>query len=235
MCSMAGFPRAALDGTGAVMWPGGTLTARGPVPHKSVLPIVRQALETQLLNALRAECTKVGAPFDLIRPAASWREEFTGKELVVTLTTKHAMVISKNPVRPPETARWVGGPRDGQEVPALNGEIVWDGPLAVVVRDKQVMWRDVGDGARAAWAEMSSEEREQFRRELEADADVTSSHDVEAPAPPSHLPDQLVGPMAEVITAEKVAKTFDVPASVVIAAEPPRFPRDGDIWIDTNF
>jgi hypothetical protein len=175
----------------------------------------------------------VGAPFDIIRPQARWEEGFTGEELVVTLTTKHAMIISRNPVRPPETARWVGGPRDGQEVPALNGEIVWDGPLAVVVRDKQVLWRDVGDGARAAWAEMSPEEREEFRRELEADADVVSSHDMESPAP-AHLPDQLVGPMAAVISAEDVARAFDLPTAFVSSTPPPA-PRDGDIWIDTNF
>jgi hypothetical protein len=191
-------------------------------------------LETQLINALRAECTKVGAPFDLIRPAAKWTEELTGGELVVTLTTKHAMIITRNPVRPPETARWVGGPRDGQEVPALNGEIVWDGPLAVVVRDKQVLWRDVGDGARAAWAKMSSEEREEFRREVEEDAGAVGGFDMEAPAPPAHLPDQLAGPMAEVISAEDVARAFDLPASVIVGSAPPRAPRHGDIWIDTN-
>jgi|OpeIllAssembly_1097287.scaffolds.fasta_scaffold03899_4 hypothetical protein len=250
-------PSVAFTGTNTSMWPGGQWRSSGRLPHTSVKPIVRQSLEVDIRNAVAAAAEKLDVPVKVIFEQGSWREyvelEDDKDQLVVEFTSKSFMWVKKVPQIPKMTqARWEGGPRDGEIVLASNGDIVWDGPLGVLVRDLVVRWRDVGDGTRLAWAEMSPEERAEYRADIEADAEVTVSHDVELAPPPDPEPEaelrrryDIPSPMLPIYDEadaeaerkqrkrEDIARAYGVP-SFMLSPTRPEFPKHGDIWVDTS-
>lgn len=146
------------------VWAHTAISLRESIPHTGLLPIIRMSLEERLLQQLRKDADAGGYDFEWLRQHAKWREEIDRETntLVLVLTVPRLEVQEMAVVHTP--VHWSGGPRDGQEISgASNGEIAWDGPLAVVVRDDLAVWRDVGEGARREWAAMSEVEREQVR------------------------------------------------------------------------
>jgi hypothetical protein len=253
-------PSVAFTGTNSAMWPGGQWRKRERLPHTSVRPIVRQALEVDIRNAVAAAAEKLDVPLKVIFEQGTWHEytelEDDKDHLVIEFTSKSFLWVKKLPQFPKTTqARWEGGPRDGEIVLASNGDIVWDGPLGVLVQDHLIRWRDVGDGTRLAWAKMSSEERAEYRADIEADAEVTVSHDVELT--PAYEPEPEVelrgrydipSPMLPIYDEddadaeaerkrrkrEEIARAYGAPATVMLSPTRPEFPKHGDIWVDTN-
>jgi hypothetical protein len=198
---MADTPSIAFTGTNQCLWPERVFTKRVAIPHTATLPILRIATENEVKDEVVKLAEELGIPAEVPLKQGRWSErgfQLDGRDhLEVTFTTKMFLWVKKATaedfnIRKKTMATWSGGPRDGQQLPALNGEIVWDGPLGVLVRDQLVVWRDVGEGARAAWALMTSEERLEFRREVEADAEVTVSHDVDVPTPPPPPPEPVI-------------------------------------------
>lgn len=191
-------PSIAYAGTTTKVWPERTFTKRVKIPHAATLPILRHSTEIEVRREVEVAAEEIGIPIDLVMKQGRWVEKKLLIDNVgyieVSFATKMFMWMKDAKVEDfnlrRKLATWSGGPRDGQEVFARNGEIVWDGPLGVLVHDQLVVWRDVGDGARAAWALMTPEERAEFRHEIEDDAEVLVSHDVEitpAYAPPEHV------------------------------------------------
>jgi hypothetical protein len=203
---MAELPSVAFSGTNQRMWPERVFKRQQHVPHTATLPILRLAAEDEIKREVEKIAKEIGIPANIPLKQGRWSETVFQRDgrdhIEVTLTTKmflwveNATLADFNAPRK-KLAAWVGGPRDAQVIPALNGEIVWDGPLGVLVHDQLVVWRDVGEGARAAWALMTPEERLEFRREIEVDADVTVSHDVDDPPPPPPEPVIEITPSAD--------------------------------------
>lgn len=209
--SMERTPGVAFDGTNQRMWPERTFTRTFHIPHTATLPILRLAAENEIKREVEDVAKEIGIPADLVMKQGRWSEhgfQRDGRDhLEITFATKMFLWIKRASVDDfnvrRKLATWSGGPRDGQKVFARNGEIVWDGPLGVLVHDQLVVWRDVGEGARAAWLQMSPEERAEFRHEVEDDAGVLVSHDAEIaepyappePVPPPPDPDSPLAPL----------------------------------------
>jgi hypothetical protein len=180
------------------------------VPHKGIKPIIRMSIEEDVRIQVTLAAENLGIPVDVVLKQGKWSEDTFNRDgqdwLEVHFATKTFLWIKRANVDDfdhlgkRKLATWSGGPRDGQEIVARNGEIVWDGPLGVLVHDQLVVWRDVGESARASWALMTPEERSEFRHEIEDDAEVLVSHDAEI-APPAYVPAEIEpdSPMATVI------------------------------------
>lgn len=207
-------PAVAFDGTNQHMWPERVFTKTVVIPHTATLPIHRLAAENDIKREVEAVAEEIGIPANLVMKQGRWSEhgfQRDGRDhLEITFTTKMFLWIKDATLADfsiqRKLATWSGGPRDGQEIVARNGEIVWDGPLGVLVHDQLVVWRDVGDGARASWLQMTPEERSEFRHEIEDDAGVLVSHDAEIAepyAPPEYVPPPAPdSPLAALVTSD---------------------------------
>ena len=151
-------------------WGPETFSSRVDLPHTAMLPIARAVAEDLIMTDLRRFAERKGIDPDAIRRRSRWKEDIGPDYLVITLITPRLefQVDRLMPKQP--QARWSGGPRDGEIVLAANGQIAWDGPLAVIVQGGVARWRDVGEGARRRWAEMTEDEQATFRRETEIES-----------------------------------------------------------------
>lgn len=198
---MAMPPPIAFAGTTQRMWPERKFSKTFHIPHTATLPILRLAAENEIKTEVENVAKEIGIPANLVLKQGQWSEhgfQRDGRDHIeITFTTKMFLWVENASAEDfnvrRKLATWSGGPRDGQKLFARNGEIVWDGPLGVLVHDQVVVWRDVGEGARAAWLQMSPEEQAEFRHEIEDDAGVLVSHDAEI-APP-YTPPEYVEPL----------------------------------------